>query len=388
MIGKTALSRREFLGTTAAAGFAAFETMSAADPLVYVGTYTENTQSKGIHLLRMNPQSGALRPDGPVTPATNPSFLAVHPNGRFLYAVNEVTEFGGQKSGAVSAFLREPGTGGLTLLNQQPSRGGAPCYVAVDRTGRFVLVANYVGGNVAVFPVRQDGSIGQASSVMQHEGAGKDPDRQSAPHAHSFLMDPANRFALAADLGIDRVMVYRLDGQTGTLARAGTPPAALKPGAGPRHLAFHPHGRNVYVVNELDVTVTVFRYDAATGALTELQTVPALAERTRAESFPADIHLLPSGRFLYASIRGDDSLAVFSVDRAKGTLTPVQRISTGGRWPRSFAIDPTARFLFVANQRSDSIVGFRIDPATGRLTPTGPRLEIPSPVCIRFGGAK
>jgi len=385
------LSRRDFLATTAVglAGYAAGGAGGAGgadEPLVHVGTYTEGGRRDGVYRFRMNRVDGTLRPAGAAAAGDNPSFLAMHPTRGFLYAVNEVTEYGGEPSGAVSAFAVDPGTGQLTLLNRQSSRGGAPCYVSVDDTGRFALVANYVGGSVAVLPIAEDGRLGEAAAVVQHRGSGPNAKRQKGPHAHCVILDPSNRFALAADLGIDRIMVYRFDARAGTLTPAAVPFAALPPGAGPRHLAFHPTGRVLYVVNELDLTLGVFGYDAATGALTAVQMLPILSERPAGEAIAADLHVLPSGRFLYASVRGDDSIAVFAVDQGAGTLTPVQRVSTSGDWPRNFAIDPTGRFLLVANQRSNTIVGFHVDPATGRLAETGQRLEVPAPVCIRFDG--
>ena len=358
---------------------------ASREPLVYVGTYTNDRRSRGIYLLRMDPESGTLRMVGGAAAmvVANPSFLAVRPGRRFLYAVNEVTEFGGSASGAVSAFSLDPATGGLALLGQGASRGGAPCYVTVDRTGCFVLVANYVGGSVAVLPIQDDGRVGDATSLVQHRGRGPHAERQASPHAHCVILDPANRFALAADLGTDRVMVYRFDARAGTLSPADVAEAAVKSGAGPRHLAFHPDGRVLYVVNELDSTITAFRYDPRTGALAELQTVSTLGGRA-GESFSADLHVHPSGRFAYASNRGPDNIAVFSVDARTRRLALVQLASTGGHWPRNFALDPTGRLLIAANQRSDSLVVFRVDQSTGKLTPTGARAEVPAPVCVRF----
>jgi 6-phosphogluconolactonase len=387
---ETPLSRRAFVSAVALGtlGLRAPGGAGARERLAYVGTYTNDGRSEGIYLLRMQSDSGALRLVGAVAATANPSFLAPTPDGRVLYAVSEVAEFEGTPSGAVSAFARDSATGGLVLLDRVPSGGGAPCYAALDRTGRFLLVANYGGGSVAVLPVRADGGLGEASSVVQHEGKGADPKRQSAPHAHCILPDPSNRFVLVTDLGLDRVIAYRFDARDGTLSRAAAAQASLAPGAGPRHLAFHPNGRVVYVVNELDSTLTVLRHDPATGSLAELQTIPTLVERTAGRNAPADVHVHPSGRFLYVSNRGHDSIAAFAVDRATALLRPLQEVPTGGSWPRNFALDPSGRFLLVANQRSDSIVGHRIDTATGLLTPTGQRVELPAPACIRFDGGE
>ena len=384
----TVVSRRDFLAITALglAGLGASrlaDERTAEDP-VYVGTYTHDGRSKGIYLLKMTRGTGALRTVGLVAETVEPSFLTISPNGRFVYSVNETTEFEGKPSGAVSAFARDRATGNLTFLNRVPSGGGAPCYITLDRAGKFVLVANYVGGSVAVFPIRKDGGVGDATAFLQHVGHGADAERQSSPHAHCIMPDPANRYVLVADLGLDRVLVYRFDARAGKLQTAPAERLAMAPGAGPRHLAFHPNGRIVYVVNELDSTVSTLRYHAATGALTMLQTIPALNEPTTGKNSAADVHVHPSGRFLYMSNRGPDSIAAFAIDGKTSTLRPLQLEPTGGHWPRNFAIDPSGRFLFVANQRSDTIDTHRIDTATGRLTPTGQRLELPSPVCIRF----
>lgn len=356
----------------------------AAEDPVYVGTYTHGGQSKGIYLLKMTRGTGALRIVGLVAETVEPSFLTVSPNGRFVYSVNETTEFDGKPSGAVSAFARDRATGKLTFLNSMPSGGGAPCYITLDRAGKFVLVANYVGGSIAVFPIRKDGGVGDSTAFLRHMGRGADPERQSSPHAHCIMPDPANRFVLVADLGLDRVLVYRFDARAGKLSEEPAERLATAPGAGPRHLAFHPSGRIVYVVNELDSTVSTLRYDRATGALEMLQTVPSLAEPMTGRNAPADIHVHPSGRFLYMSNRGHDSIAAFAIDKRTSTLQPLQWEPTGGNWPRNFAIDPSGRFLFVANERSNTIVTHRIDTRTGKLTPTGQTLELPAPVCIRF----
>lgn len=393
MSAPRAVSRRDFMGAVAlgAAGLRGRGGGDGSDdtaaPLVYVGTYTTDGRSRGIHRYRMHPDTGSLRPAGAVTVAANPSFLALHPRRRFIYAVNELTELAGQPSGAVTAFAVDRQSGALTLLNQRASHGGAPCYVGVDRTGKFVLVANYVGGSVAVLPIGADGRLGEATSVVRHEGSGPHPERQRSPHAHCIVVDRANQHALVTDLGTDRVIAYPFDARTGTLAVARASHAGLAPGAGPRHLVFHPGGRVVYVVNELGSTLSALQYTPETGGLREVQTVPTLAAPPAQRNAPADVHLAPSGRFLYLSNRGDDSIAVFSIHPAAGTLKLVELVSTRGSWPRNFALDPTGRFLFVANQRSDSIVGFRVDPATGRLTPTGQTVELPAPVCIRFADA-
>jgi 6-phosphogluconolactonase len=381
------LSRRDFLAMAALGAAAACVPRGTSgtpgeDP-IYVGTYTTDGRSKGIYLVMMTRDTGALRLVGNVAETTEPSFVAASKDGRFVYAVNETTEYEGKPSGAVSAFARDGATGKLTLINKLPTNGGAPCYVTLDNGGKFVFVANYVGGSVAVFPIRDDGGLGAMTSFVQHAGSGPDKDRQSSPHAHCIIPDPSNRFVLVADLGLDRVLVYGFDASTGKLLPLPGKEAAMAPGAGPRHLAFHANGRIVYVVNELDSTITTLRYDAGTGALEPVQTIPTVSEPVSVRNAPADIHVHPSGRFVYMSNRGHDSIAAFAID-ATFTLRPLQLVSTGGKWPRNFAIDPSGRFLFVANQRSDTIVTLAIDTATGRLMPTGRSLVLPAPVCLRF----
>jgi 6-phosphogluconolactonase len=352
---------------------------------VYVGTYTqEGSESKGIYAYRFDSATPRLVPIGLAAQSTNPSFLAVHPNHRFLYAVNEVSNYKGEKSGAVSAFAVNRATGNLTLLNQVATKGGDPCYISFDKTGKHVLVANYAGGSVAVFPVLEDGRLGAASSFIQHSGHGTNPQRQEAPHAHSIDLSPDNRFALADDLGLDETLAYGFDSAKGSLTASVEAAAKAEPGAGPRHLAFTPTGKFAYVINEMASAVSAFRYDAATGGLRKLQTISALPKDFSGHSEAAEIQVHPSGKFLYASNRGHDSIAVFAIDRNIGTLTPIEYVSTKGESPRYFEIDPTGSLLFAANEKSDNIVAFHIDPQTGRLTPTGEVLEISQPVCIKF----
>lgn len=357
--------------------------------LVYVGTYTEEgSTSKGIYAYRFDPNTAELTPVGLAAETTNPSFLAVHPNHRFLYAVNEVGKYKGEKSGAVSAFRIDRTTGKLTLLNQVASRGADPCYVTVDKTGKYVLVANYTGGSVAVFPVLEDGRLGEASSFIQHTGHGTDPQRQEGPHAHSIDLSPDNHFAIVDDLGLDETLVYRFDSAKGALTlndpQLYTTLAKADPGAGPRHFAFHPSGKFAYVVNEMGSTVSVFSYDGADGALRRLQTISTFPKDFSAHNDDAEIEVHPSGKFLYASNRGHDSIAVFAVDPGKGTLTLIEYAPTKGQTPRSFEIAPAGSLLFAANEKSDNIVVFRINPQTGRLAPTGKVLDVAEPVCVKF----
>jgi 6-phosphogluconolactonase len=351
--------------------------------LVYVGTYTDG-ESKGIYAYRFDARSGQATPLGLVATTKNPSFLAIHPNHRFLYAVNEVGDFEGKSSGAVSAFAINPETGQLALVNEVASRGADPCYVSLDNMGKYVMVANYTGGSVAVFPVREDGGLGAASSFVQHTGSSVNPRRQEAAHAHQIGVSPDNRFALATDLGLDELVVYPFQTRSGSLAARERRVAKLVPGAGPRHFVFHPNGRFVYVINELYSTVSSFSWDAAKGTLHPLQTVSALPKDFEKYNDAAEIAVHPTGKFLYASNRGHDSIAVFRVDPASGTLTPVDYVSTQGKTPRNFAIDPTGAYVFAANQESNNIVIFRISPETGGLTATGQVLQTPAPVSIAF----
>lgn len=347
---------------------------------LYMGTYTSGG-SEGIYLYRLDLADGSLKHAGTTAGVVNPSYLTLERGRRFLYAVNEVEEFGGAASGAVSAFAVDQRTGALRLLNQRASKGGAPCYVTVAESGRFVLVANYTGGNVVVLPVLGDGSLGD---VKQDEGSGPDRERQKASHAHCIMLDRANRFAYACDLGTDKVMAYRFDSRTGGLQPSTPPSVSMKPGAGPRHLAFHPRGRFVFVLNELDSTVTALALDPARGTLRALQTVSALPPGFTGANTGADIHVTPDGKFLYSSNRGHDSLACFAVDARTGELRPVGHTPTEGKTPRNFVIDPTGRFVLVANQKSDAVVTFHLDPRTGALRPTGQTARVPSPVCLKL----
>jgi 6-phosphogluconolactonase len=350
------------------------------DRLVFVGTYTSRTASRGLYRFRVD-AAGAWTPLGPVDVGPDPSFLAVHPSGRVLYVVNETTTYEGAPSGAVRALAIDRATGALTPLGAvRPTGGGAPCYVSVDAGGRMLLVANYVGGSVAAFPLDAAGAIGARSYLDQHAGRGPQADRQEGPHAHSVLPDPSDRWAVSADLGIDRVTVHALDAAAGTLAPVHV--AALRPGMGPRHLAFHPGGRLLYVVGELDLTLATLAFDPARGTLTEVATVPLLASAAPAGSTAADVHVHPSGGALWVSVRGDDSLAHFALDAA-GRATRVGRVASGGRTPRNFALAPGGARLWAANQRSDVVVAFAV-AADGGLAATGERVEVPAPVCVRF----
>ncbi len=359
--------------------------VTASEQWVYFGTYTSGS-SKGIYAARFDSGTGKLATPELVAETKNPSFLAVHPTEKFLYAVGEVNSTQGQPAGAVNAYALEAITGKLTPLNQQTSGGTGPCHVSVDATGKCVLVANYGSGSIAALPVQTDGSLGTAATTIQHTGSSVNPKRQAGPHAHFITPSPDNRFALTCDLGLDKVLVYQLDAATAQLPTNNPPDAVVPHGGGPRHLAFHPNGRFVYVINEMALTITTFSYDAKQGALFEAQnvsTVPADYASTEKDS-TAEIAVHPSGKFVYGSNRGHNSIAVFSVDAKTGKLTLIQNESTQGKTPRHFAIDPSGRWLLAENQNSDSVVIFAIDAATGKLKPTGQTVTVGSPVCAVF----
>ncbi len=345
------------------------------DWTMYVGTYTGGP-SKGIYSFKFQTSAGKLTPNGLAAETSNPSFLAVHPNQRVLYAVNE------DSNGTVSSFAIDPATGNLRLLNSVSSKGSGPCHVSVDKTGRFLFVANYNSGTTAAFKIKQDGSLTEAIATYQHAGRGATP-RQAGPHAHMAAVSPDNRFVWVADLGTDQVMSYRIDAEKGMVPNA-PPSAKLTPGSGPRHLVFRNDSKFAYVIGELAATVTVFSYDAARGTMAEVQTVSTLPAGYTGQKSCAEIRLHPSGKFLYASNRGHDSIAVYTVDAAKGTLTSAGYVPTGGKTPRGFAIDPTGRFLVAANQGSNNIVVFKIDQTTGNLTPTDDTFAVGSPVDVAF----
>jgi len=348
---------------------------SARELTLYIGTYTSG-KSEGIYIYRMDQLTGELKPAGSVK-SENPSFLAIDPGKRFLYAVNETP------MGTVSSFRIDRKTGELSFLNQQTSAGADPCHLTVDNRSKCVLVANYTSGNVAVLPIQRGGALDAAIDVEQHEGSGP-REQQKGPHAHCMKLDRRNRFAFAADLGNDKVMIYRFNSRNGKLEPGTQPSATLHSGAGPRHLTFHPNGKYLYVINELDSSVTTFKYNAAQGTLTAFESVSALPRDFIGTSYCADVHVSNSGRFLYGSNRGHDSIVVFAIDPRTGRLKLIEHVSTEGKWPRNFAIDPAGRFLLVANQHTDNVVVFRIDAQTGRLRPTGHSAEIPTPACIQF----
>jgi 6-phosphogluconolactonase len=373
------------IGAATAFGQAGAASSQGSGMLVYFGTYT-GPKSKGIYVSRLDPATGALTPPELAAETPSPSFLALRPGRDFLYAVNEVNTFGGKPAGSVTGFAFDRKTGKLTQVNQESAGGPGPAHLVVDKTGGNVLVANYSGGSIAVLPIAADGTLKPASAFVQHTGSGTDPQRQKEPHAHAVQLDPDNRFAYVADLGLDKVLIYRFDPAKGTLTPTEPPFAPVAPGAGARHLAIGAEGRFAYVINEINCTVTAFTRDAKSGGLTELQTLSTLpAGETVQRGFStAEIALHPSGRFLYGSNRGHDSLVVYSVDEKTGRLTYVENQPTQGKTPRGFGIDPTGRYLLALNQGSDSVIVFRIDAKTGRLTAAGHRIEIGSPVDVKF----
>lgn len=336
----------------------------------------------GIYCGRLDLATGKVSVAGRAAEAEQPSFLALHPDGRTLYLANALGEFRGEPGGALGAYRIDPDTGDLERLNREPSRGTSTCHLTVDRTGRHLLAVNYGTGSVIVRSLGEGGRVGEVTAFIQHEGRSVDPRRQKGPHAHSVNLDAAGRFAFVADLGLDKVMVYRFDAAAGTLAPHEAPWVATEPGTGPRHFAFHPSGRFAYALNEMGSSVTAMAYDAAAGRLTPLHTATMLPEDFDGRNTGAEVAVHPSGRFVYASNRGHDSIAIFRVDEDTGRLTPAGHASTRGKRPRHFAVDPSGRFLLAANRDSNTIVAFRIDSGTGALEPTGSTAEVPGAVCV------
>lgn len=358
--------------------------LSAAKHLLYVGTYT-GPKSEGIYAYRFDDVTGATDPLGLAAKTENPTFLAIHPNGRFLYAANETGTWKGKDGGYVTAYAIDAASGMLRELGQQSTVGGGPCHLSTDPAGRQLLVANYGGGSAVSFPIRADGSVGPHGFFAQHRGSSVNQSRQAEPHAHSIHLGPDGKHAWVADLGTDSLHAYAFDpakGLTGVLPNSDVP---LAPGSGPRHLAFSPDGRHAYVINELLSTLSAFAYDGKKGRMRLIETVSTLpAGHDGKDTTTAEVRVHPSGRFVYGSNRGHDSIAVFRRDATSGRLTQVAVTKTGGKTPRNFNFDPTGKFLFAAGQNSHDLIQFRIDAQTGGLTATGLRLEVGSPVCLRF----
>jgi 6-phosphogluconolactonase len=367
--------------------------LAAADPpqelLAYFGTYTNGGKSKGIYCYKLDLATGKLTEVGVTEGIKNPSFVAIAPDGKHLYAVSEVSE-GGKPAGAVTAFALDRQSGKLTALNHQSSKGAGPCHVSVDKTGKCVLVANYGSGSVASYQIAEDGTLKAAASAIQHEGSSVDPGRQAGPHAHSINVSPDNRFAFAADLGLDKVLIYKLDPAKGTIVPSEPASATTPAGGGPRHFAFRPDGRFAYVCNEMKSSVTAFAYDAENGTLRQIQTISTLPDDQQElkGNSTAEIQVHPSGKFLYCSNRGHDSLAIFAIDEKTGQLTAAGHQKTLGRTPRNFGIDPTGAYVIACNQSTDNVAVFQVDPATGKLSQVGDVVTIPAPVCVKFVAAE
>jgi 6-phosphogluconolactonase len=350
---------------------------------MYVGTYT-GKGSEGIYLFQFDPGTGEVRSKGLAARTENPSFLAVDPTGRFLCAVNEIENFQKQRAGAVSTFAISAESGKLKQLQQVSSLGGSPAHLSLDRSGRYVLVANYSGGNVAVFPISPDGRLGKETAFMQAHGSSVNKARQEAPHAHFIQTTPDNRLALVADLGIDKLLAYDFDDKTGSLKLDSVKVRTLDPGAGPRHVAIVPSGHHLYVVNELNSTVTHFSYQGESGSLEAKETVSTLPPGFSGTNSTAEIITDAQGKFLYVSNRGDDSIVQFGIDAGDGSLKMIDRFPCGGKSPRNIALDPTGRWLFSANQNSNTITLFQVNPADGRLTAMPKPINVFSPVCVTF----
>ncbi len=349
----------------------------AADFFTYFGTQRSGTNI-GISLAHFDTDTGVLTKPELAIRADAPAFFTIAPDGRHLYTCNAVA------TGGVSAYEIEPHTGALKFLNRVPSGGAGPCYVSLDRTARFALVANYSSGNIAVFAINPDGGLGERTAFVQHTGSSVNPQRQTHPHAHSIIVDPSNHFALAADLGVDKIFIYRFNEKDGSLQTNNPPSVAIAPGSGTRHVKFHPNGKWVYLVNEIASTVTALNWDSTNGTLTEFQTISALPENFKGADTSAEIEVHPNGKFLYASNRGDDSLAVFGIDQTNGRLALVGHVSCGGKTPRFFTFDPTGKWLLCSNHGSDNTVVFRVDENTGKLTQAGNPVSVPYPFCERF----
>jgi 6-phosphogluconolactonase len=351
--------------------------------LVYIGTYT-GKGSEGIYVFRMNAEDGKLRERKLAAKTTHPSFLAIHPNKKFLYAVNETREFLGRKStGGVTAFSIDQEGGALTRLGEQLSKGGDPCHITTDLAGKNVLVANHEDGNASVLPILKNGNIGPATGFTQHSpGSVSGPPKN--PRAHSINLDPMNKFVVVADKGVDKIMVYAFDGEKGAISPHSTTGSSLARGSSPRHFAFHPSGQFAYVINEANMTMTAFSYDAKRGVLTNLQTISTLGGETPKGGSTAHVEVHPSGKFLYGSNRGHDTIVVYTIAQDRGNLTHVENEPIQGKTPRNFAVSPDGRFLLAAGQNSNSIAVFSVNEDTGTLDFTGHRVECPNPVCVKF----
>lgn len=352
--------------------------VSATDMFVYFGTQ-KSGPGIGFSLAHFDTDTGKLTKPEFIMEAVQPAYFVIHPDGRHLYVSNS-----GKTNDMVSAYEINPKTGKLTLLNQKSTGSVGANYVTLDQAARYVFVANYYGGSVAVLPIKPDFSLGDRTGFDQHTGKSVNPERQTKPYAHSVVVDPSNRFALVADLGVDKVFIYRFNEKDGSITPNDPPSATVKPGSGPRHVKFHPSGKWVYVINEMACTVTGFNWDATKGSLTEFQTIPTLPEGFTGTNTTAELQFHPNGKFLYGSNRGHDSIVVYAIDQATGKLTLVERVSSQGKWPRNFTFDPTGKWMLVANHNSDNVVVFRVDETTGKLKQVGEPVSVPFPFCMRL----
>lgn len=356
---------------------------NAADMYVYFGTRGSGPD-RGFSLSHFDTDTGRLTKPKFLVAAVSPAFFIIHPDGKYLYTCNSTNRFEGKPEGSVSVYAIDPKTGRLTLLNSKPSGGADPTYITIDQTEHYAFVANYQGGNVAVLAINPDHSLGDRTGFAQHAGSSVDPVRQTKPYCHSIIVDPSNRFVLVADLGLDKVFVYRFNEKNGSLTPNDPPFVTVKPGSGPRHIKFHPNGRWVYLIKEMGGAVTGFNWDATKGTLSEFQTISTLPDGFTGTNTCAELVIHPNGRFLYGTNRGHDSIAVFAIDPATGKLTLVERVSSQGKWPRNFTFDPTGKWILCSNHNSDNAVVFRVDGTTGKLTQVGQPVAVPYPFCERF----
>jgi 6-phosphogluconolactonase len=362
---------------------ASFLSLSATAQLLHVGTYTVRG-SEGIYTLQFDPKTGKLSPQSSVRNQKSPSFVAIRPGGKFLYAVNEADNAGATRAGAVSAYTRDPKTGALTFINETSAFGRGPCHISVDKTGRWAIISNYTSGSWRVYGINADGSLGALTDSLSFSGKGVNQSRQEGPHVHSATISADNRFVYIADLGTDKLHAYALNAKAGKLTPAVTPVVTVQPGSGPRHLAIHPNGRFLYLAEEMTSSVAVFSRNPQTGALSLMgDRVASLPADFTGDNTHADIHTDPAGKHLYVSNRGHNSLSIFSI-AVDGTLKLIGHQPVKGAKPRNFMVHPSGQYVLVANQDTDNIVVFRRDPKTGLLTDTGEQASVPSPVCLKM----
>lgn len=375
------LSRRTFVGLMGAGALVAKG--AGGKFRTYIGTYSRG-DSKGIYSFVLDTAAGTLTPEGLVAETENPSFLAIHPTGKYLYAVNEIDKYKGQASGSVTAFKINSSSGKLERLNEVAAGGTTTCHVNISRNGKFAVIANYGSGSCAAFALGPDGTLGERTAFHQHAGTSTDPGRQKGPHAHSVNFDTQNKHVIVADLGLDQVKVYNFNAATGAMTPNEPAFTKVRAGSGPRHFSFHPSGKYAYVINEMACTVTAFNWNAAKGTLTEIDTITTLPGPVEKGFSTAEVVAHPNGKFVYGSNRGHNTIAVFQVDAATGKLKTVEHKSTQGAVPRNFSIDPTGQFLIAANQNTDTIVLFRINQTSGALEQVGAPVKAPVPVCVRY----